>query len=92
MRELGRFGVLRAVEFDDDLCTMANEIDIIAPDRGLAAKVQPFGLERPQPRPEEAFGVGCVGSQISRALIGHDPHPKFASLTLANFDLPAKGR
>jgi hypothetical protein len=65
MRDLPGFGVLRSVEFDDELCAVADEFDVVAAYRRLPAKMKTFRFKEPQQyqRKRSAsveFARGCL--------------------------------
>src|SRR5688500_11221443 len=62
---LGLFGMLSAVELDDELRQRADEIDDVRADRNLPAETEAFHLASAQESPELALGVRALVSQLA---------------------------
>ena len=66
---IGCFAVLAAVDFDDELGSVAGEIGDEMPDRNLASKVMISEALSENP-PKRALGIGNFSSEATRATDG----------------------
>ena len=60
--------VFGAVEFNDQLCAHADEIDDVIAQRHLAAKLDLVEPAISQKRPEKLFAMSLISAQIPRSL------------------------
>jgi len=62
-----RLEMLPAVNFDDDLRRMRDEVHDVRSDRRLAAKADAFEAMRAQSVPNDPLGIGQISAQRARA-------------------------
>ena len=67
--------MLRAIELNDDLCVVTDEIDDVSANRCLPAEMHSLALETAKDRPENPFGVGGIRAKPSCKSVRHRPHP-----------------
>jgi hypothetical protein len=88
----GGEAVLTAVDFNDQACRKASEVDDKVIDGHLAAEMKAAWLYEPQLRPQPALSVGLIVAQLACTPIGHFKclltPPRRASAPT----LPVKGR
>jgi len=75
--------MLTAVDFDDEPCLGAEEIDNVPVDRGLPLEFPTGKAAVAQAKPEHAFGVGLIATQSLGEVGVHFRHPNPLTPTLS---------
>jgi hypothetical protein len=83
-----------AINFDSNLWMVANEVDDVAVDRNLSAKVKAFVPQATKMPPELSLLAGCSLAKLAGVLIGHERDDRRLTPpgAHARADLPVKGR